>query len=396
MSAVQMASRRDTETWPVFESDEMAAVQSVLESGKVNYWTGSVTREFEHAWGQKVGTKFGLAAMNGTVTMELAMIALGVGPGDEVVVPSRTFVATALAVMNRGAIPIFADVDPMSGNVTAETIAKVLTPKTRAIIPVHIGGWPCEMAPIMELARQRNLFVIEDCAQAHGARIDGQMVGSFGDINSWSFCQDKIMTLGGEGGAVTTDNEAWWKAMWAFKDHGKCYDTVYHKHHEPGFRWLHEGQGTNWRMLEVQAAIGLCQIQKLDAWVEKRRRLARILTEALSGQANLVIPEAPSNFTHSYYRWYAKLDPASLKEGWTRDRVCDEVSKRGSVCQVGSCSEIYLEKAFDHGLRPASRLPEAHVWTQQSLVLLTHPTLKEESAHRAADTLATVLREATR
>lgn len=382
--------------WPFYDSDEIQAVSKVLASGKVNYWTGSKGREFERAWAAKVGTEYGLAVMNGTVTMELALIALGIGPGDDVIITPRTFVATATAVMARGARPIFADVDRDSGNVTPETLEAVFTPQTKAVIPVHLGGWPCDMDGIMEWANARGVHVIEDCAQAHGAKWNGKSVGSFGVINSWSFCQDKIMTLGGEGGAITTNDLELWKVMWAYKDHGKNYDTVYHKQHKEGFRWLHEGPGTNWRMTELQAVIGLCQIGKLDAWVAKRRELAGILNDALGNVEGLRVPLAPEKVHHAYYRWYGFLDLEQLKDGWTRERVCARVEEKGFKCQVGSCSEIYLEKTFDAAYRPEKRLPVAKELGESSLVLFVHPTLSREMVEGAAQALIETLAEARR
>jgi dTDP-4-amino-4,6-dideoxygalactose transaminase len=257
--------------WPYYAEDEIQAVTDVLNSGKVNYWTGSVARQFEQAYASYVGVKHAIAVANGTVALDLAWIALGVGQGDEVIVTSRTFLASVSSIVLAGAIPVFADVDLDSQNITVETIAPLITPRTKAILCVHLAGWPCDMPKITALARQRHLYVIEDCAQAHGAQINGQAVGSFGDIAAFSFCQDKIITTGGEGGLVTTNNDEWWQKMWSYKDHGKSYDTVYHKEHPEGFRWLHESFGTNWRITEVQAAIGLKQLAKLDAWIEQRQ-----------------------------------------------------------------------------------------------------------------------------
>lgn len=383
--------------WPYFAPDEIQAVSDVLASGKVNYWTNTIGREFEKEFAAYVGTKHGIAIANGTLTLELALVALGIGPGDEVIVPPRTFMATATAVMVRGATPIFADIDPVSGNLSAETIEPAITSRTRAIMPVHIAGLPCEMGPIMDLAHSRDLKVIEDCAQAHGAAIHGKRVGSFGDINSWSFCQDKIMTLGGEGGMMTVDDDEYWSRMWSYKDHGKSYDAVYNRQHPPGYRWVNEGVGTNWRLTEMQSAIGRIQLRKLDGWIAARQRHAAILNERFANHPMLSTPMAPDYMNHAYYRWISYLDTDALKDGWTRDRVCGEVSSRGVWCQIGSCSEIYLEKCFDGTpSRPAERLPNAKRIGERSIALLTHPTLEEKDMHIMADILTEVLAEAKR
>jgi dTDP-4-amino-4,6-dideoxygalactose transaminase len=383
--------------WPQFGPDEIKAVTDVLTSGKVNYWTGQEGRQFEKEFAAYMGTKHGIAIMNGTVTLELALIALGIGPGDEVIIPPRTFMATATAVMVRGAKPVFADIDPYSGNLSAATIEPHITTRTKAVIPVHIGGWPCEMTPILALAKAHGFAVIEDCAQAQGAEINGKRVGSFGDINSWSFCQDKVMTLGGEGGAITTDSDEYWSAMWSYKDHGKSYDAVYNRQHPPGYRWVNDGIGTNWRLTEMQSAIARVQLRKLDGWIATRRANAQVLNERFADHPMLTVPVAPAHMKHIYYRWYSYLDIAALKDGWTRDRVCGAVSERGVWCQVGSCGEIYREKAFDGtDSRPAAPLPNARAIGESSIALLTHPTLAESDMHVMADILGEVLAEAKR
>ncbi|MBB6097846.1 dTDP-4-amino-4,6-dideoxygalactose transaminase [Deinobacterium chartae] len=362
--------------WPHFEQDEIEAVTQVLQSGKVNYWTGNEGREFEREYAEALGVKHAIALHNGTVALELALYALGVGPGDEVVTTPRTFIASASAAVMRGATPVLAEVDPVSQNITAETIAQVLSPRTRAIIVVHLAGWPCDMDPILELARERGIFVIEDCAQAHGATYKGRPVGSIGDIGCFSFCQDKIMTTGGEGGLLVTNDETVWKRAWAFKDHGKSYDAVYHREHAPGFRWLHESFGTNWRMLEVQAAIGRLQLRKLPEWTRRRRENADVLNQRLAGLEGLRLTLPPGDIGHAYYKYYAFVRPERLKPGWDRDRILAEIAAQGIPCFSGSCSEIYLEKAFiNAGLGPQERFPIARELGETSLMFLVHPTL---------------------
>ena len=375
--------------WPSFTTEEADAVRDVLLSNKVNYWTGTECRAFEKEYAAWAGTRYAVALANGTLALDVALHALGIGPGDEVVVTPRTFIASVSCVVNAGATPVFADVDPDSGNLSAETIARVLTPRTRAVICVHLAGWPCDMDPIMALAAQHGLKVIEDCAQAHGARYKGRSVGSIGHVGAWSFCQDKIMTTGGEGGMVTTNDEALWRSMWSFKDHGKSYAAVYEREHPPGFRWLHEGFGTNWRMLEMQAAVGRIQLRRMAAWTAAREAHAEAILAVCRRHAVLRVPEfrcnaakcdpgcaARSGCVHAQYKCYAYVNPERLAEGWSRDRIAAEINARGVPCYQGSCSEVYLERAFDDtGWRPAERLPVARALGETSLMWLVHPTL---------------------
>ncbi|MDZ4076332.1 MAG: DegT/DnrJ/EryC1/StrS aminotransferase family protein [Hylemonella sp.] len=362
--------------WPSFTDEEARAVQQVLLSNKVNYWTGNECREFEQEFAAWCGTRHAIALANGTLALDLALKGLGIGPGDEVVVTPRTFIASVSCVVNAGATPVFADIEPDSGNLSARTIAAVLTPRTKAVVCVHLAGWPCDMDPIMALAAQHGLKVIEDCAQAHGARYKGRSVGSIGHVGAWSFCQDKIMTTGGEGGMVTTDDEAVWRAMWAYKDHGKSYAAVYERQHPPGFRWLHESFGTNWRMLEMQAAIGRIQLRRLDAWTRRRTANAAAILEACRAHAALRVEEPPADSAHAWYKCYVYVQPQNLAPSWSRDRIVEAINAGGVPCYQGSCSEVYQEKAFDGTpWRPADRLPVARMLGETSLMFLVHPTL---------------------
>lgn len=380
--------------WPHFSEDEIEAASAVLRSGKVNYWTGEEGRRFEAEFAQFAGCKYAVGVANGTVALELALRALGIGPGDEVVTTSRTFIASASCVAAVGARPIFADIDRDSQNLTADTIRKVLTPATKAIIPVHLAGWPCEMGDIMELARTSGLSVVEDCAQAHGATYKGRPVGSLGDVAAFSFCQDKNLTTAGEGGMVTTNSEELWRRMWSFKDHGKDYDTVYNHHHPWGYRWLHHSLGTNWRLSEVQSAVGRAELRKLSQWVAARRNNAASLTKRLARLPGLRITPPPPHLEHSYYKYYAFVCPEELAPGWNRDRIAQTIASHGVPCSMGSCSEIYLEKAFPPEWQPATRLPVARELGETSLMFLVHPTLTDAHIEHTCQTVEHVLRQA--
>lgn len=381
--------------WPSFSEEEANAVRDVLLSNKVNYWTGTHCREFEKEFATYADSKFAVALANGTLALDLALNALGVGNDDEVIVTPRTFIASISTVVNAGAKPVFADVDIESQNIEAHTIEPVITSKTKAIIVVHLAGRPAEMDAIMALAEKHNLYVIEDCAQAHGAQYKGRSVGSIGHIGAWSFCQDKIMTTGGEGGMVTTNDEALWRKMWSFKDHGKSYEAVYEREHPPGFRWLHESFGTNWRMTEMQAVIGRIQLQRMPAWTETRQRNTQAITDACSEFELVRTPEVPSYMAHACYKHYCFIRPEKLKDGWTRDRIVSEIVEKGVPCFQGSCSEVYLEKAFDNtGWRPEQSLPVAKELGETSLMFLVHPTLKDSEISKTVEVVKQVLAEA--
>jgi dTDP-4-amino-4,6-dideoxygalactose transaminase len=377
--------------WPSFGPDEIAAASAVLASGKVNYWTGEEGRQFEREYADYVRTKYAIALANGTVALELALHALGIGPGDEIIVPSRTFIATASCAVMRGAVPVIADIDAVSGNLTADTIAPRVTTRTKAIIVVHLAGWPCDMDPILELARTHGIKVIEDCAQAHGATYKNRPVGSMGDVGAFSFCQDKILSTGGEGGLLTTNDRQVWDIAWSFKDHGKSYDSVYVRKHPIGFRWLHESFGTNWRLTEMQSAIGRVLLRKLPNRVQLRQRNAAVLEKAFSNLPALRVVKPSSEFSHSYYKYYVYLRPELLREGWDRDRIMAAISAEGVPCFVGSCSEIYLEKAFPAAMRPPERLRNAKQLGETSLMFMVHPTLSEENMLSAAKAVERVM-----
>tara|TARA_R100000789_G_scaffold51520_1_gene51245 strand:- start:1559 stop:2734 length:1176 start_codon:yes stop_codon:yes gene_type:complete len=382
--------------WPSFSEEEANAVRDVLLSNKVNYWTGTETREFEKEFAAFAGTDYAVAVANGTVALDLALNGLGIGAGDEVIVTSRTFLASASSIVNAGATPVFADVDRDSQNITAETARPLVTARTRAIIAVHLAGWPCDMDSLNALAREHNLFVIEDCAQAHGASYKGRPVGCLGDVAAWSFCQDKIMTTGGEGGMVTTNDRELWSRMWSFKDHGKSWDAVYERQHPPGFRWLHESIGTNWRMTEMQAAIGRIQLARMPDWTRARRANCDLIWAEAAKHKALRVPVVPGDIGHAGYKCYVFVEPAGLKPGWDRDGILAAIIEQGVPCFSGSCSEVYLEKCFqDLSLAPVERLPVARELGETSLMFLVHPTLTEAEMAKTVEVLSGVMAEAS-
>ena len=383
--------------WPSFTEEEADAVRDVVLSNKVNYWTGQECREFEKEFATWAGTEYAIALANGTVALDLALVALGIGRGDEVIVTPRTFLASVSSIVNAGAIPVFAEVDRDTQNITAQTIQAVMTPRTRGIICVHLAGWPCDMDPIMELAALHDVKVIEDCAQAHGAKYKGRPVGSIGHIGAWSFCQDKIMTTGGEGGMVTTNDRSLWLKMWAYKDHGKSWEAIYEREHQPGFRWLHESFGTNWRMLEVQGVIGRIQLRRMAQWRASRVNYAERIWSEARNLKGLRVPAVPENCDHAAYKCYVFVEPQQLKADWSRDRILSEISALGIPCFSGSCSEVYLEKAFDDtGWRPEVRLTVAKELGETSLMFLVHPTLTEAEIKQTCEAIRSVMQQAVK
>lgn len=383
--------------WPSFTQEEADAVSRVLLSNKVNYWTGNECREFEKEFAAWAGCEYAIALGNGTLALDVALKALGVGEGDEVITTPRTFLASASSIVTSGAAPVFADVDLNSQAITAESIQAVLTPKTKAVIVVHLAGMPAEMDAIMALSQQHGFYVIEDCAQAHGAKYKGRSVGTIGHIGAWSFCQDKIMTTGGEGGMVTTNDKTLWSTMWSYKDHGKSFDAIYNREHPPGFRWLHESFGTNWRMTELQSVIGRIQLSRMPAWTAQRQANAAQIDEAVADLSVVRRVEVPEYSEHAEYKHYLFIEPQNLAEGWTRDRIVETIVERGVPAYQGSCSEVYLEKAFDNTpWRPEQRLSNAMALGETSLMFLVHPTLTAEEVSKTAQVIREVLLEAQR
>lgn len=381
--------------WPSFTEEEASAVHDVLLSNRVNYWTGTECTEFEKEFAAWTGTDYAVALANGTVALELALRSLGIGQGDEVVVTPRTFFASVSAIVTVGAKPVFVDVDPHSQNITPDTVQEALTDQTRAIIAVHLAGWPCDMDGLMALAEKKGLYVIEDCAQAHGALYKGQPVGGLGHIGAWSFCQDKIITTGGEGGMLTTSDPEIRARAWSLKDHGKAWDTVHNRGHPAGFRWLHESFGTNARMTEMQAAIGRIQLRKLTDWNAKRRRNALILEECFQDIPAFRVTKVPGSIRHAYYKYYVFVTPELLREGWDRDTIINTVTRAGVPCFGGACSEVYLEKAFEGtGLRPEERLPVARLLGECSLMFLVHPTLSPDEMVAMCNVVSEVMQRA--
>ena len=384
--------------WPSYSQAEVEATTEVLRSGKVNYWTGTIARKFEQDFAARMGVSHGIAVANGSVALGIALRALDLPQGAEVVVTPRTFVASVSEILLAGARPVFADVDRDSQNITAASIERVISSRTAAIMTVHLAGWPCDMPKVTELARDNRIAIIEDCAQSHGAGIAGRTTGAWGDVAAFSFCQDKIMSTGGEGGMIVTDDELLARRCWSFKDHGKSPELLGEKRgSSTAFRWLHESLGTNARMTEVQAAIGAVQLAKLDDWIRQRHANAACLTARLAEVPGIRTTVPPSEVLHAYYKYYCFVEPHFLHTGWDRERILDRLSAAGIPCGSGICPEVYREKAIRQFLDDAPEtLPVARELGETSLMFPVHPTLDSSHMHRIADALESIMKSATR
>jgi len=392
-----MQSKEDSKSkWPFFDKDEIEAVHAVLESGRVNAWTGEQVALFEQDFAKYIESKHAIAVSNGTTALELAIRGCGIDSG-EIIVPARTFIATASAVVANGAVPVCADVDLNSQNITIDSIDACLTNKTKAIIVVHLAGYPADMAAICQYAKDKGLTVIEDCAQAHGARIQGRHVGTFGDVGTFSFCQDKIISTGGEGGMVVTNNQAMVEQMRSYKDHGKNFEKIAKIQGGSTFHYVHDQFGSNLRMTEMQAAIGIKQLQKLDSWHAKRTENAKILNDVFANEPAIRTVSIPDKFTHAYYKYYAFLNSERLKSNWSRTKIIAKINEQGVYCATGICPDISQELAFNRYQANANQeqLANTRALSLCSLMFMVHPTLTQDDMLSTAEVVQSVVREAS-
>lgn len=394
--------------WPHFDEDEIQAVTEVLRSGKVNYWTGEIhllddgskvrgeNGLFEYEFARYIGVNYAIALANGSLALELALHSLGIGDGDEVIVSNRTFIASASACVMRGAVPIFADIDPDSQNISLDAIKAVLSPRTRAIICVHLAGWACEMDEIMDFAEQNNLKIIEDCAQCVSGKYKNKMLGSIGHIAIFSFCQDKIISTGGEGGMLTCNDSELYKRAWTYKDHGKDFDK-YNKHSQHPLvddtasddNSYYTSLGTNYRMTEMQAAIGRIQLKKLPEWANLRRKYADMLNSGFKDVYGLRTVIPPNYIFHAYYKYYVFIELDKLCSGWDRNRIINAINAEGVLCQLGSTWGIGMETAWknikctitgnQHNYQLKKHFPNDHFVGSTILMFQVHPTLDIET-----------------
>lgn len=346
--------------WPAFSEKTKREALGPLETGLVNYWTGTKGTEFEQRWAEYCGCRFGISTTNGTSALHTALAACEIGPGDEVIVTSYSFIASAFCVLQAGAIPVFADVRKETHTLDPEDVARKITPRTKAILPVHLYGIPCDMGPLMDIARKHGLYVVEDCAQAHGSEYQGKKVGSIGHAGCFSFCQSKHFTTGGEGGCVTTNHEEIaWRAR-SFRDHG--YDVKERLRLlelEKKLFYIHERVGFNYRMTEIQSIIGLCELERFDSWNKPRRvAIGEKLLEAFSGHEAILYlpPHKKEGKFISFWLFPIVLDTSkiscSIKEFW------QAIEAEGVPVAPVLWPQMYKERAFlEHNGFGKSKFP---------------------------------------
>ncbi|MBI3945873.1 MAG: DegT/DnrJ/EryC1/StrS family aminotransferase [Armatimonadetes bacterium] len=333
--------------WPYFPPEAIEAAMEPLRTGRVNYWTGPIGMEFEQKFADWCGARFGISTSSGTSALHTALAGLGIGPGDEVIVPSYTFIASSFSICQAGAVPVFADVEKESHTLDPDAVAAAVSEKTRAILPVHLYGVMSNMGPILEIARKHNLLVVEDCAQAHGGECKGKRAGTIGDIGAFSFCQSKHFTTGGEGGCVVTDDEdVAWRCR-SFRDHG--YDVAQRLKLldlEAKLPYIHNMVGFNYRMTEMQSAIGLKALERMDDWnLRNRRRNATILNERLAGCEEIQsLPLDTAERRNAYWIYPIVLRIEKLSR--TVKEFTRALEAEGVPCGPVLWPQCYKEKAY--------------------------------------------------
>lgn len=395
----------EKKNWPQYTDKIISGVSEILCSGKVNQWTGTKVKEFEKKYCDYFGCKYAVAVSNGSVAIELCLRAINLKEGDEVIVTPRSFLASASSINICGGIPVFVDVDYETQNITLENIQAGYSDKTKAVILVHLAGLSCKkIDEIINWCHLKNIYVIEDCAQCHGAKYKNQYLGTFGDINAWSFCQDKIISTGGEGGMVTTNNEFLFKKVWSFKDHGKNYDKTNYgnntkqeiqtKNKAGHHNFLHDTIGSNYRMTEIQASIGIDSLDLLQNWIEIRRYNANLLSNCLvkydfikilnwhkyEDYYNQYDMKHIKTYYHCYYKYYFYINRDYFGYENIRNIILDEFIKNGICASVGSNSEIYKELCYgeNNNYRIGQECTNAKEIGKSCIMLQTDPTYTKE------------------
>jgi perosamine synthetase len=359
---------------PELGSSELDFLSQCISEGMISS-QGRFVQQFETEFSAACGTRYGVAVANGTCALHLALEALGIGPGDEVIVPSLTFIATANTVTHAGATPVFADVDPDTLCISPDTIEPLMSPRTKAVIPVHLLGQPCDMPEICRFARQHHLHVIEDAAEAHGAEVHGQRVGSFGEINCFSFYANKIITTG-EGGMCTTDDAVLADRMRLLRGHGM----------DPDRRYWHGVIGYNYRMTNLQAAVGVAQLPCLDAWIEKRRWVSSRYRELLASLSNLLyfLEEPPGTRSAC---WMSVL---MLKDPNCREQLLDYLCGQGIETRP-LFWPVHQMPPYKNG--STVFLPVTEDLSRRGVMLPSHTKLSDEDLKTICNSLAAAFAE---
>ncbi len=334
--------------WPQHSKKEIYKVLQILKNGNTNYLFGNEGIEFEKEFAEFSNSKYAVALSNGTVALDLAIKSLNLKKNSEIIVTPRSFIASASCILLNNLKPKFIDVDKNTHNITLEQISKSINKNTSAIICVHLGGMPCNMIEIMKFAKQNDLFVIEDCAQAHGAKIENRSVGSFADISTWSFCYDKIISTGGEGGMITTNNKKLYDFCWSYKDHGKNkkkYVTA-KKIKDGKFKFLHDTLGNNFRLTEIQSGLGRIQLMKINQNIKRRNKFSKFIVNKLKDSKIYSFQNSNFSYQHAYYRLYINLNKNHILPKINNIKFINFLLEKNIICGSGSSSEIYKEKCF--------------------------------------------------
>jgi dTDP-4-amino-4,6-dideoxygalactose transaminase len=386
--------------YPYYPPKLIKKVSQTLKSGKVNYWTGNEGILFEKEFSNYVGNNYSIAVSNGSVALELALKALNLKKNDKIIVTPRSFIISASCVQNLNLKPVFADID-VNGNLSIEGIKKSYSKKVKAIILVHLNGLPCDLDPIIKFAKKFKLKIVEDCSQAHGALYKNKPIGSLGDVAIWSFCQDKIISTGGEGGMISTNNKKIWEKCWSMKDHGKNYYSVFYKKHKIGFKWLHDSYGSNYRMTEIQAVLGRYQLKNLNSQIKTRNTIARKVINSLklfwtkhkliqeinfkcSGCKLINLKNNCSNCRHSFYRlnFFININRKKKLE------LLTHLKNKNVNCNEGPCPEIYNEKVFKKmKIIPSKKLINAILLGNKSIVYQINPFISSDKLNYDIKTL---------
>tara|TARA_B100000767_G_C19747383_1_gene529176 strand:- start:627 stop:1799 length:1173 start_codon:yes stop_codon:yes gene_type:complete len=330
--------------WPNFSKNLISKVGRILSSGKINYIDGPYGKKFEKEFSKFVGNRYSIAICNGTAALEVAIKSLKLAKNSEIIVPSRSFFASAACIVNTGHIPIFADVDLLTQNISLDDIKKKISKRTKAIICVHLAGLPCNMHDIKKLANKNKIKIIEDCSQAHGASIDNMQVGSFGDVSTWSFCNDKIISTLGEGGMISTNKKIIYDFCKTYINHGSVLQN--NKNSEK-FIYNKDYFGTNLRITEIQSIAGLEQLKDLRKVQIKRERMSKDYFHVTSKYQNYIYSYFPlKNIKCAWYRFYFFLKTDMKEYQKIRFKIIKNLKKNDLKCFTGSCPEIYLEKSF--------------------------------------------------
>jgi len=361
-------------SWPKYQNKEIISAIKILKSGKVNYWTGKQNKNFEKQFQKYFNLKHAVTVANGTAALYLAVKVLNLKKNSEILVTPRSYFASASCILMNDCKPKFTDIDLATQNICVKTLEKNISNKTKAIICVHLNGYPCDMKEIMKIAKKNNIFVIEDCSQAHGAMIGNKHVGSFGDIGVWSFCQDKIISTGGEGGMISTKKTSFYKKIWSMKDQGRNIDKV-GKFKNGKFQYLHDYLGLNLRMTEVQAKLGSIQLSNLKKTIKKRNFNANLIIDFLKKYSDVFhIFKIKKNYKHAFYRLCLTLKISKKKI----NNLFNKCSEKKIEIFSGPCPEIYKEKIFKKFLGKKFFLKNANYLSGRTISFLVDQTISEK------------------